>query len=217
MYGKILIKGTIELLTGMHIGTGGEFAAIGAVDSPVVRDAISQEPILPGSSFKGKLRCMLAEKYNTPEEMRRGKDCDKINSLFGSMGKSSKLIFSDMHLCNRKELEDMNVFTFTETKFENSINRFTGVANPRQIERIIRGCKFGMDIIYNYTDEGSAVEDIKLLAEAMKLLQFDYLGGHGSRGYGKIRFEDLRAETVVGDIDDEAINAVLEDVKCDDL
>ena len=60
MYGKILIQGEIEILTGMHIGGGDSFSAIGAVDSPIIRDAISGLPIIPGSSIKGKLRTLLA-------------------------------------------------------------------------------------------------------------------------------------------------------------
>ena len=39
MYGKIRISGNILVKTGMHIGGSGAFAAIGAVDSPIIRDA----------------------------------------------------------------------------------------------------------------------------------------------------------------------------------
>ena len=59
MYGKILIRGELELLTGMHIGGSATFSAIGAVDKPVVRDPATNDPILPGSSLKGKLCTLL--------------------------------------------------------------------------------------------------------------------------------------------------------------
>jgi CRISPR-associated protein Csm3 len=220
MFGKILIKGEIELLTGMHIGTGGEFAAIGTVDSPVVRDTMSNLPIIPGSSFKGKLRAMLAARYDTTEQRRNNVNCDEINRIFGSMAKPSRFIFSDMQLCNKNELDELEVYTYTETKFENSINRLTGVANPRQIERTIRGCRFGMSIIYNAADEDDIVEDVNLLTEAMQLLQLDYIGGHGSRGYGKIAFRNLSAEKIVGEFEDsvlDEINSKLKDVKVYEL
>lgn len=64
MLAKILIKGEIETVTGMHIGTGGDFSAIGMADSLVIRDAVSGKPIIPGSTLKGKLRTLLARKYN---------------------------------------------------------------------------------------------------------------------------------------------------------
>ena len=62
MLAKLEIKGTIELVTGMHIGGSSAFAAIGAVDSPVVRDTLSDLPMIPGSSLKGKIRTLLAKK-----------------------------------------------------------------------------------------------------------------------------------------------------------
>ena len=43
----------------------------------------------------------------------------------------------------------------------------------------------------------------------MRLLEYDYIGGHGSRGYGKIRFEELEVKCVTGQIaDDKLENAV---------
>ena len=216
MFSKIMISGEIELVTGMHIGTGGEFAAIGAVDSPVVRDTLTQRPIIPGSTLKGKLRSVLARKYSPINANKADDDCDSIKRLFGGMSQASRTIFSDMTISNMEELNDQNIYTPTEVKFENTIQRLSGVANPRQIERAIRGCKFDMEIIYNLTDEKEAEEDIALLAEGFKLLQFDYLGGHGSRGYGKVKFNNLSAEAVVGEPSDEImdkINELLGEVK----
>lgn len=63
MYGKILIQCDLIVRTGMHIGASGAFSAIGAVDSPVVRDTLTGNPIVPGSSLKGKLRTLLARSF----------------------------------------------------------------------------------------------------------------------------------------------------------
>ena len=64
MLAKIEITGKIRLKTGMHIGTTEAFAAIGAIDSPVVRDPETGLPCIPGSSLKGKIRSLLAKAYN---------------------------------------------------------------------------------------------------------------------------------------------------------
>ena len=56
MYAKVEISGVIEVVTGMHIGGSSAFSAIGAVDSPVIRDVRTNLPMLPGSSLKGKMR-----------------------------------------------------------------------------------------------------------------------------------------------------------------
>ena len=204
MFAKILIKGELETVTGLHIGTGGAYSAIGAADSPVIRDVITGAPMIPGSSLKGKIRSILARKYNdsvrNPED-----DCSQIRDLFGAMKSPSRLIFSDMYMtdASRKQLAEAGINTPTEVKFENTINRLSAIANPRQIERVIRSCRFGMDIIYDAKDISEAEKDIMLLCDGMKLLQYDYLGGHGSRGYGKVRFARLSAQVVSGDDNEE--------------
>ena len=213
MLNKIRINGEIELLTGLHIGTGGEFAAIGAADSPVIKDIITNESIIPGSSLKGKLRSMLGARYSIKNANGADDDCDEIKRLFGSVDKPSRLIFSDMTISNKDELNSLNVYTTTETKFENTINRLSGVANPRQIERTIRGCKYSMDIIYNLKEEDEALEDMKMLAEGFKLLEFDYLEGHGSRGYGKVKFNNLSAECVIGNVSEDLLGEINDALK----
>ena len=60
MAGKIIIRCTLTVRTGLHIGTSDAFSAIGAVDSQVVRDPLSGLPVIPGSSLKGKIRTLLA-------------------------------------------------------------------------------------------------------------------------------------------------------------
>ena len=58
MYGKLLIRCKLTVLTGMHIGGSDTYSAIGAVDAPVIRDPRTHLPIVPGSSLKGKLRSL---------------------------------------------------------------------------------------------------------------------------------------------------------------
>ena len=164
MYAKIQITGTIEAVTGMHIGGSSAFSAIGAVDSPIIKDIKTNNPMIPGSSLKGKMRTLLAKKYNSqvgePDD-----DDERITSLFGSAKKKnikpSRVLFSDMILENWDELKRYGLTSRTEVKFENSIKRTTGVANPRQIERAVRGSKFPLDIIYEVKDEETLKSDIR--------------------------------------------------------
>lgn len=217
MFSKIQITGTIEVVTGMHIGGSEAFAAIGAIDSPVIIDPLSRKPIIPGSSLKGKMRALLAKAYN-PTVVNHNDDSEKISRLFGSSANNklmtSRLIFSDMILDNYDELHSKGLDSITEVKFENTISRTTSVANPRQIERVIRGSKFKLNIIYDVLEDyqDQALEDIKFLVEGMKLLQYDYLGGGGTRGNGKIKFSNVTADTVIGELPQELedmINAEL--------
>ncbi len=211
MYSKIIINGELEIVTGLHIGTGGEFSAIGAVDSPVIRDKITNLPMIPGSTLKGKMRSLLARRFNTVMTNTPDDDAPEIVALFGGMKKQSRLIFSDMYLTNYDEIKKSGLNDPTEIKYENTIKRLTSIANPRQIERVIRQSKFGVEIIYTADDDADIESDIKLLAEGMKLLQYDYIGGHGSRGYGKVKFNDLNAQIVIGD-ENEALEDNINDI-----
>ena len=210
MYAKLQITGILEIKTGLYIGGNGAFAAIGAVDSPVIKDARTNLPMIPGSSLKGKMRSLLAKQYNTDGVKKPDDDHYRLTRVFGTAKKGavkrSRILISDMIMSNDKDLRAVGIQSMTEVKFENTINRATAVANPRQIERVIRGSQFDLDIIYEMEDEAELLEDMQILADGIKLLHYDYLGGNGSRGYGKVKFLDLCADVVVGDIADELID-----------
>lgn len=57
--GKYIIQGTIISKTGLHIGGSDEGIEIGGVDNPVIKDAITGQPYIPGSALKGKFRSTL--------------------------------------------------------------------------------------------------------------------------------------------------------------
>jgi CRISPR-associated protein Csm3 len=207
-YTKIKITGVIEVKTGLHIGGDDSFSAIGAIDSPVVRDPCSRQPIIPGSSLKGKLRSLLArDKGSTPAPGTKGpeNDCAEIKRLFGSSSSTSnaegtgiqmsRLQFADCFLINKDKLPQ--VF---ENKFENTIDRLTSVANPRQIERVVRGAEFGLEIVYNVEAPEQLEEDFANIRTALKLLENDYLGGGGTRGNGRVLIRDLKAVPITGDM-----------------
>lgn len=217
MSGKFEITGTIEVLTGMHIGGSKEFSAIGAVDSPVMRDVKTNDPFIPGSSIKGKLRFLLQEKYRKEITKTHNDDVELVCKLFGSGStkentnpQMSRLYFSDAFLTNKDYFKSIGINEVTEVKFENSIDRFTSVANPRQIERVIRGSEFGLNIIYNGEKDEDIEEDLGYLKEAFELLKYSALGGSGSRGYGRVKIKDLKINLVTGDIDGERVEAIKE-------
>lgn len=204
---KLEISGKIEVVSGLHIGASDAYSAIGAIDSPVIREPISGDPIIPGSSLKGKLRTLLAKLYNEKMANNHNADHQKIKDLFGSSDKggcSGRLLFSDMLMSNWDELQKRGAKTKTEVKFENTINRVTAVANPRQIERVIRGAIFDLSIIYDieYSDnldndkKQQIEEDFQTLKAGFELLEYDYIGGSGSRGYGKIKLVDIKVNQV---------------------
>lgn len=207
MLAKIKIKSELEILTGLHIGGNSAFAAIGAVDSPVIKDTLTMDPIIPGSSLKGKMRSLLAKKYNTKIVKNHNDDEECILRLFGKANSGndkaieSRLQFFDIYPINKKELRDRGVESLTEVKFENNINRITARANPRQIERVIKGTKFEFQLIYNILNEEEIEDDLRIVYDGIKLLEEDYLGGNGTRGYGRIKFNDFEIELLSSEND----------------
>lgn len=206
--GKFIITGKIKVLTGLHIGTSGDFSAIGAVDNIVIRDTVTNKPIIPGSSLKGKMRYLLSRtKYNDNSTLTMPnikEECDKkydeIKRLFGSSEKPitlSRLQFCDMLLREKDYGRDVEFdLPYTEIKYENTIDRVTCVANPRQQERVPAGSEFDFRLIYNVENAEKMEEEVKCDFENIflmfELLEDDYLGGHGTRGYGRVKFEDLK-------------------------
>ncbi len=209
LLGKVIIKGEMELKTGLHIGASKETMKIGGIDSPVVRDPITDFPYIPGSSLKGKMRSLLERLLNkalvevskSPEikiHVCSDKDCE-ICRLFGSSTKEgnipSRVIVRDLQLtdASQKDLENIDTgLKYTEWKFENVIDRITAQASPRQIERVPAGSKFDFEIIYTIENKEQVEEDLGNIKKCTELLQDDYLGGQGSRGYGKVEFANTK-------------------------
>ncbi|AIG97430.1 CRISPR type III-A/MTUBE-associated RAMP protein Csm3 [Archaeoglobus fulgidus DSM 8774] len=214
--GKVIIRGKIRLKTGLHIGAQTEAIEIGGIDNPVIKDPLTGKPYIPGSSLKGKMRSLLEKAKNAeqPEDMRGAGDgkyigrnigtannpiwihsCEDYNKakgcevcrLFGTSSKGSnfpaRTIFRDAHLCDNQNPDEI-----IEIKYETGIDRITSAANPRPMERVVPGTEFEFEIVYNVEDENDKKTDLENLIKLMKMLEDDYLGGSGSRGYGKVEF-----------------------------
>ena len=201
--GKFIITGKIKVLTGLHIGTSGDFSAIGAVDNIVIRDTVTNKPIIPGSSLKGKMRYLLSRtKYNDNSTLKMSnikEEHNEIRRLFGASEPIvlSRLQFCDMLLREKDYGRDVEFdLPYTEIKYENTIDRGTGIANPRQQERVPAGSEFDFRLIYNIENTENMEEEVKCDFENIllmfELLEDDYLGGHGTRGYGRVKFEYLK-------------------------
>jgi len=194
---KVILKKEIEVITGMHIGAGSDNVEIGGVDKPVIRRTIDNVPYIPGSSLKGKIRSIL-EQIAGSADIGGNKE---INQLFGfAPDISSKLIVRDATMTDESiellKKSDHTDMPYTEIKYENSIIRTSGKAvNPRQIERVPAGAKFNVELVINVwgisENDNDEKLSIKLLENGIKALENDYIGGNGSRGYGKIVFKDI--------------------------
>lgn len=202
---KIIISGTLTLLSGLHIGDSKENVEIGGVDSPVVRRKDNNQPYIPGSSLKGKLRSLLEIAYGANADSKFEDYSDNsviIAKLFGWFGKKkegkdgnpARLIVRDAKLTPKSAEKlgdsDFTDLPYTEVKSENSINRLKGTAEaPRFIERVPAGAEFDVEFVINIMEDSNKEAFLSLLKSGIALLENDYLGGSGSRGYGQVKFE----------------------------
>jgi len=203
----INITGQIELLSGLHIGGGDDTMKIGGIDNGVIKDINTDKPYIPGSSLKGKMRSLLewdigvvgigdgspfsSKLLDNPIFKDEQKKNQAINllKLFGDS--SSENIFGMTRIsvgdCSlSKESESMEL---SEAKYENVIDRIKGTAsNPRQTERVPTGVRFDFDIRIKVLDDDNEEEFVDMVKKGLSLIENDYLGGSGSRGYGRVRF-----------------------------
>jgi CRISPR-associated protein Csm3 len=213
--GKVRIECSINVKTGLHIGGTVGGLKIGGVDSPVITDPYGR-PYIPGSSLKGKMRSLIEKKENLSVDQKKGlhlctepasyEKCpvckvwgtlpgDNLNTLA-----LTRLIVRDTFLdeSSVQPLRPNLDLPWTEVKTETAINRLTGTAGTargkgtlRQTERVPAGAVFKPCELFFTVFEDGDKDLLKFVFEAMELLEHDYLGGMGSRGYGKIAFSDI--------------------------
>lgn len=210
----IEIKGIITLLSGLHIGASDTEMKIGGIDSPVVKHPYTNQPYIPGSSLKGKMRSLLEWRagvatlnagkpasYSMIKESKfaltniQKTEVEYIVKLFGGSGDEkntnigpTRLSFWDCPI-DSKWLENRKDFVLFEEKTENVIDRVTGTAkHPRRIERVPADVQFSFKVIIKCLELQEKDVLLPYFLKGLKLLEMDSLGGSGSRGYGKIQF-----------------------------
>ncbi|HEY84131.1 MAG TPA: type III-A CRISPR-associated RAMP protein Csm3 [Chloroflexi bacterium] len=218
--GRIFLTFNIKTKSGLHIGGSDEGISIGGVDKTVIRDSLTNQPYIPGSSLRGKIRS-LTEKYTGADQNKRigvstihtctDKDayqqCD-ICQIYGVPGEAgfsqpTRLIARDVQMSDASAEELRNLRTdlpFTEMKTEVAIDRVTSAASPRQMERVPAGVVFGRaEMVYSLysgsgCDSATDLKRFKTVITGLQLLEDDYLGGLGSRGSGKVELASIEVK-----------------------
>ncbi len=224
LYGRVIISGIIEAKTGLHVGKGKEGVAIGGVDNPIMRDTLSNEPYIPGSSLKGKLRSLAEKADSAPQNQPMGgqdvrihvagtqAEYDKhwVNPVFGVPGEtggSDKKETISLSGPTRLVARDARLTKESRDKLREADTDlpFTEVKYEAAIDRITAAANprplervpAGSEFDFEMVFSLYRADDVALLQNlvgAMRLLEDDYLGGSGSRGSGKVAFKNLEAQ-----------------------
>lgn len=196
-----LLTATIYLKSGLHIGTGERPERGEPV--PVLESPRTKLPYIPGSSFKGKIRCLLELVYGRKETDPKdpGSPCwcgnCQICTLFGSGNAAktyepSRLIFRDSYLT--KKSEEIFEKIELEEKPGVRIDRISGKAAEKALfpmERVPEGIEFKMEISARIFEKDDKDAIKRWLAMGLFLMEQDALGGSGTRGSGHIEFRNV--------------------------
>jgi len=111
---------------------------------------------------------------------------------------TTRLLFSDFFPSKDyvERARPRSVSDFLEEKSENRIDRITSAADPREVVRVKPGVEFEGDIVmllFNI-DKGMVRKYLDTLVLGFELLENTYLGGSGSRGYGRVEFTRIGVE-----------------------
>jgi len=165
-----------------------------AIQEKLERVSNSEERIIISSIDENGNKHRFARFAKQGEEAKDKEIKEKYIKVKGR-NSPARLIVRDCHLIDRSiallERVDTGLY-MTEWKFENGIDRVTAAANPRQVERVPAGSQFNFELVYTIENREQAVEDLQNIAIALAFLEDDSLGGHGSRGYGKVKFENFK-------------------------
>lgn len=194
MFALLQVDGMLTTVSNLHIGEGTDYSMTTDVSTPTRK--VAGMPIIPATSFKGILRKIaVATEVSEP--------C--IERLFGSTDKRGQIIFEDLKIVDKKNKNML------EVKYENTIDRETGISNPRNIETVSKGNEFTISMKYQVVSVDTVEEDMKTMVDLMKLLKFESVGANATRGYGKVECSQFNVEVLVGDNDGE-LDDVLETI-----
>lgn len=208
----VTFSGKIHCVSGLCIGGSSSTLEIGGIGREVIKNPVTKEPYIPGSSLKGKMRSELEKKYGSFKW--EGKNGDKTNdkvlvpsnkepcgcgqkecpicSIFGAHkypgapSAPTRIIVRDAVLT--RDMTEHGLIL--ERKIENIVSRDSDTADsPRTIERVPAGTSFDFEIVLRIFEGDNKDVLIDKVKEGLDLVQKSYLGGCGTRGSGHVEFE----------------------------
>jgi CRISPR-associated protein Csm3 len=204
----------VRLAEGTRIGGSGGGLQIGEIVEPnlmAIRNPANGEFYIPGSSLKGKLRSVLERELGKCEggsPCTCGRvDCE-VCTVFGAHLKPkpdcapTRIVVRDSPMSekSREHFDEAqrNGEPTVEEKTENIINRKSGAAeHPRTGERVLPGTTFDGEILLHIYEGDDAKKMVEFMRHGLGIIQeASSIGASGSRGYGKVRFEDIKEETL---------------------
>ena len=204
---QFAINAKLNLLSGTRVGGSDDLLGIGTVDLTCIKNPVTRQPYLPGSSLKGRMRSELEKQLGQFGGRDGNQPCGcgqcMVCRVFGphfnprhNLG-PTRLIVRDALLVSGGEIE---------TKTENIIDRKLGTAlHPRQVERVVPDSVFDFQVIINvlgldqncsYEGKSGGLALYTIVRRGMQLLENSGIGSGVGKGYGRLHFVDIRSRRI---------------------
>ena len=204
----LVLEGTMTLKSGLHIGGNTDETKVGGCDNPIIKNKLTGEPYIPGSSLKGVMRSIEESRPANKAKVSNGKPCGcgdgtcMICKLFGAhMNTRTKaglprLVVCDMYL-NSDFKEQVcleygeTMMSLIDTKTSTMIDINTNAAangSLRNMEIVSAGtvfdCKFIIKVL-DTDDESQLLKEVKFILNRIEL---QGLGSKTTSGCGQVQF-----------------------------
>ncbi|GAB4362748.1 MAG: type III-A CRISPR-associated RAMP protein Csm3 [Methylohalobius crimeensis] len=217
------LTGTIELVSGLHIGSGNTEMHIGGTDNPVIKNPVNGEPYIPGSSLKGKMRSLLEWQAGVVS-VSKGKPLgiQHLDKLTGERDKGIEILrlfgYAPTGGGMDREMESLvteigptrlafwdcplDSTWAEEMKGKNLLltetkmeNSIDRIKGTAENPRNTERVPAGARFLFQLSLKVIDGEDLlEPVLRGLKLVELSGLGGSLSRGYGKIQFSQLELD-----------------------
>ncbi len=210
LVGCLRLRGTIRVPNGgVRVGGNPQWLEHGGTaDFTIVRNPVTGEPYIPGSSLKGRVRAMLEKvegrgREGEPCNCGR-KDC-LVCVVFGAhkrpQAESSptRIVVRDAPLTaaartHLRELEGEGK-SLVEEKAETLVDRDKGTTEAPRFQERVWDAGFQMEILIHVYDGDEPVKMLEFVRRGLGLVQeIGAVGAGGSRGSGQVQFEEITVD-----------------------
>lgn len=204
----LVFEGTMTLNSGLHIGGNTDETKVGGCDNPIIKNKLTSEPYIPGSSLKGVMRSIEESRPAYASKIQGGMPCGcgdancMICKLFGAHKNTRtraglpRLIVHDM-LVNSDFKEQLinsggTLTDIVDTKYSTMINRQTNTAangSLRNMEVVLAGTVFDCKFTLKVLESDNEKELIKELKFILDRIEIEGIGSKTTSGNGQVKFD----------------------------
>lgn len=204
----LVFNGTMTTESDLHVGASPDGDKIGGCDNPILRNKLTGEPFIPGSSLKGVMRFLKETTPAYKDKVSNGEPCSCgqpnciVCKMFGSHKNKKpnsglpRLIVSDLTI-NKKFKErliasGMSLSDIVDIRTSNKVTRNPAIESRglRNMEVISAGTVFDCSFKLRVQDTDNETELVNALKSLVTAVEVNSgIGSKLTSGCGKVKFD----------------------------